>query len=131
MGVDVKCDVTVSKASLVGLVEFNDKTVTYNGSAHRLEIEELPFGVYKEDISYSYNVGLNAGVYNATVVINSNDYYQYKAEATLTVEKRIINVLIGIIICMLCHEPPVQKLKKKKRIELFDHCLNLINSHLH
>lgn len=93
MGVDVKCDVTVSKASLVGLVEFNDKTVTYNGSAHRLEIEEMPFGVYKEDISYSYNVGLNAGVYNATVVINSNDYYQYKAEATLTVEKRIINVL--------------------------------------
>src|SRR5699024_6618277 len=76
---------TIEKAELTD-IEFNDKTVTYDGEEHKLELEnELPEGV---GVSYDNNTRTEVGKYNTTAYVDGgNNYENLELNATLTIEK--------------------------------------------
>ena len=69
-------------------VTFADKTVTYNGQAHSIEISgELPIGV---SVTYTGNGQTDAGTYTVTAnfaVVNSNYNVPTSMTATLKIDK--------------------------------------------
>ena len=80
---------TIKKATIdMSGVSFSDKTVTYNGAEHSIElVGTLPHGV---TVSYEGNGKTNAGTYTVTATFEHNTQ-NYEAisdmSATLTVEK--------------------------------------------
>lgn len=64
---------------------FESLTVTYNGEEHTLTVKgEVPSGA---SIIYTYNSGVDAGVYNATAIISLEGYNTLTLNATLTINK--------------------------------------------
>ncbi|MDE6273578.1 MAG: DUF5050 domain-containing protein [Clostridiales bacterium] len=66
-------------------VTFEDKTVTYNGNAHAVEVAgTLPAGV---SVSYTDNSKTNAGTYTAQAALSGEGYEPLTLTATLKIEK--------------------------------------------
>lgn len=91
-GMEVQHAITVSKASLQGLVNYQNKEVTYDGALHSLVLETLPLGVAVSDLEYTSNSGIFAGTYEATLTINAADYETYQTSGTLTITKRHLTI---------------------------------------
>ena len=74
-GKDMTATLTIKKAMLdMSGVEFNDKTVTYNGAEHSVAVKNLPSGV---SVSYENNNKTNAGTYTVTAnfALESKNYF--------------------------------------------------------
>ena len=70
-------------------VTFENKTVDYNGTEYSITLSEdvvssLPEGTM---ISYTNNVGTNAGIYNASVKLSKDGYEDLVLNAQLTINK--------------------------------------------
>lgn len=91
-GFEVSQNITVSKASLKGLIEYQNQEIDYDGELHSLVLTTLPRGVENSDIVYANNSGILVGTYYATMTIKANDYEIYHAEAALTIAKRHLTV---------------------------------------
>ncbi len=66
-------------------VTFADKTVTYNGEEHKVEISgTLPEGV---SVEYFNNAKTDAGEYNATATLSGEGYQTLTLNAKLTINK--------------------------------------------
>ena len=66
-------------------ITFEDKTVTYDGNEHELNISgTLPEGV---TVTYENNENVNAGTYEVTAILKGNGYNTLTLKATLTINK--------------------------------------------
>lgn len=66
-------------------VTFENKTVTYDGTKQTLTVSgRLPDGT---EVKYTDNEGVNAGKYNATVVLKKDGYNDLTLQAVLTINK--------------------------------------------
>ncbi len=96
-GVKKTVYVTITKGSLaLNAITFADKTVTYNGEAHSIElIGTLPTGV---TVTYEGNGKVNAGVYTVTAKFeyDKNNYNEIAPmTATLTINQDKVIDYIG------------------------------------
>ncbi len=86
-------DLVIAKATYdLSQIEFNDKTVTYDGNEHKLEIiGTLPYGL---SVSYSSNKLTNVGSVDVTATF-SGDFDNYEEvlpkTAKLTVKKQVLS----------------------------------------
>ena len=89
---DLEATLVINKVE-VNEIEFNGKTVVYNGEVYSLEIEgTLPNGV---QVIYSNNNHINAGTYTVVAsFIDTTGNYDLPSylEATLTINKKIVEV---------------------------------------
>ena len=75
---------TPSDTVITGIT-FNNSTVTYDGTAHSIAIAgTLPQGT---SVTYTNNIGTNAGTYNATATISGDGYVTLTLNATLKIER--------------------------------------------
>ncbi len=66
-------------------ITFPDKTVTYNGNPHRLELVGVPtFATVNYDKETSYT---NAGIYTVKATVTADNYNALELSATLTIDK--------------------------------------------
>ncbi len=69
-------------------ITFPDKTVTYNGNAHSLELVGVPtFATVNYDKATSYT---NAGMYTVKATVTAENYNALELSATLTIEKATV-----------------------------------------
>ncbi len=69
-------------------ITFPDKTVTYNGNAHSLELVGVPtFATVNYDKATSYT---NAGTYTVKATVTAENYNSLELSATLTIEKATV-----------------------------------------
>ncbi len=69
-------------------ITFPDKTVTYNGNAHSLELVGVPtFATVNYDKETSYT---NAGTYTVKATVTADNYNTLELSATLTIEKATV-----------------------------------------
>ncbi len=69
-------------------ITFPDKTVTYNGNAHSLELVGVPtFATVDYDKETSYT---NAGTYTVKATVTADNYNALELSATLTIEKATV-----------------------------------------
>ncbi len=69
-------------------ITFPDKTVTYNGNAHSLELVGVPtFATVNYDKETSYT---NAGTYTVKATVTADNYNALELSATLTIEKATV-----------------------------------------
>ena len=84
----ITAQLTIEKADYVLDIEFNNKTVTYNGEIQKLEITgDLPEGV---TVSYENNNNKNVGEYEVTAIFSGdviNHNLISSITRTLTIEK--------------------------------------------
>jgi hypothetical protein len=83
---------TIDTLKTISGVEFNDKTVTYNGDMHTLTVS----GTLPSDakVTYTNNSGTNAGVYDATAIISASAYYKLTLNCKLTINKADITGVV-------------------------------------
>ena len=71
---------------------FESYTVTYDGNAHSLEVENLPDGA---SVTYSApNQYVDAGVYDICATVSKEDFNDATLEATLTIEKAQVGDIV-------------------------------------
>lgn len=81
---DIENNSNNTKEQFTGIT-FNDDTVVYDGTEHRILIEgTVPDGA---TVSYSGNSGTNVGSYSATATVSKEGYETLNLNATLTISK--------------------------------------------
>ncbi len=83
-GITVRHTFTLSTNDFKGIT-FADKTVTYDGNAHSLELVGVPsFATVNYDKELSYT---NAGTYTVKATVTADNYNALELSATLTINK--------------------------------------------
>ena len=79
----------IRKATITG-VEFNDMTVNYTGEEFELVAAYVPQAA---SVVYTNNKGTEIGIYNATLTISMENYFDLVLQATLTITKGVFDVI--------------------------------------
>ncbi len=79
---------TINALKITG-INFEDQTYTYDGSERELNVTGDTTGF---TVVYTTNSGVNAGVYNAKAVISKTGYETLTLNATLTIDKAVLDV---------------------------------------